>query len=75
VGLRTTLADLWLGGTGDGACLHAPPSPAEFAPTSSAGSLVLLVLFLALCCVFHCFSCTVCLYIAQILLEFLLLRC
>jgi hypothetical protein len=55
VGLRTTLVDLRLGGTGDGACLHAQPSPAESVPVSSAGSLVLLVLFLALCCVFHLF--------------------
>jgi hypothetical protein len=65
------VADLQPGGTGDGACSHAQLSPAEFAPASSTGCLV-FVFSVCLYCVFSCFSCTVYLCIAQILLEFLL---
>jgi hypothetical protein len=51
--------------------LHAPSSPVESAIVSTAGSLFLR--FFLLCVVYsHCFSCTVCLCIAKILLKFLL---
>jgi len=53
--------------------LHAPSSPAESATVSTAGSLFLR--FFLLCVVYSpCFSCTVCLCIAQILLKILLVR-
>jgi hypothetical protein len=35
-GLWSMVADLWLGGTDDGACPHVPPSPAVSAPASFA---------------------------------------
>lgn len=48
---------------------HAPPSPAVPAPASTTGSLILLLL--SVCVVYFLVSsCTVCLCITQILLEF-----
>lgn len=43
VGLLSMVVDLRLGGIGDGACSHTLPSPAEFAPASSASFLVFCV--------------------------------
>jgi hypothetical protein len=45
------VAELLLGGTDDGACLHAQPSPAESVHASSAGSLVFLIFCLFVLCI------------------------
>jgi hypothetical protein len=66
------VADLRLGGDGDGACHPRAAVADEVCSCLSAGSFVFW--FSALCCVFSCFSCTVCLCTAQILLEFVLAR-
>jgi hypothetical protein len=54
--------------------LYAPPSPAESTSSSTAGSLF-LDFFCFLLCIPLVSSGTVCLCIAQILLEFLLVSC